>query len=263
MKSSKQVLVGRDEEVGGHARQIEDLKTQIASRDQDIEFLHGHVEEKQTELNSLGERITELKALEAVNAQAERVQEKLTGTIAEKEAEVSLLNERLTGLDETRADLTAAQDQLRAQADKIDASHNQNAAGEAKLASLNEDFGIQKVELRRLEECVATAEEATSRFEAERRQISGQLDELRNRNQHLEAQLSERSDLVVGLEEEKSAISDKTSSLEAENKRLSEVLEKSQQAAAGGLTDTAEKLAWNEGGRAFPAETFQMHRLRA
>lgn len=37
----------------------------------------------------------------------------------------------------------------------------------------------------------------------------------------------------------------------------------SQQAAAGGLTEAAEKLAWNEGDRAFPAETFQFHRLRA
>lgn len=36
----------------------------------------------------------------------------------------------------------------------------------------------------------------------------------------------------------------------------------SQQQAAGGLTAAAEKQAFNEGDRRFPAETFQVHRLR-
>jgi len=37
----------------------------------------------------------------------------------------------------------------------------------------------------------------------------------------------------------------------------------SQQAAAGGLVEAAEGLAWREGERDFPAEAFQLHTLRA
>lgn len=240
LKASRRSLAEQEAQAGGSAREIDDLKAQIASRDQDIDFLHKHVEEKQAEIGRLNGKVDALAPLEAAHAAARAEHERLSSLLAERDAQISAQSERLVELEELRQSAAAA----RARAEKAEgalaSSREETAAREATIAARDGELEKQKDEVRHLEECVARAEEATVRFEVERRQLSVQMDELKKRNEHLETQLSERSDLVVGLEQEKSAISSKTSSLEAENKRLSDALEKSQRAAAGNADHIAQ-----------------------
>ena len=102
---------------------------------------------------------------------------------------------------------------------------------DGELRALEKLLSEQKREVRRLEECVARADETNSQWEIERRDLSEQMVELKKRNEHLEAQLAERSDLVVGLEQEKGSIRGRTQSLEEDNGRLTEALEKSERDA--------------------------------
>jgi predicted flap endonuclease-1-like 5' DNA nuclease len=233
LAASKSALSRYEDAAGDALKEIEELKGQVASRDQDIEFLHKHIEEKQTEISRLSDRVTELEPLEAASAQMLEERKRQEDQIASLNAEIDGLTERLVELDAARKSLETADEQIRDAQALLAASQNEIAARDEQLAAREADIEAQKEEVRHLEACVVNAEEATIRFEVERRQLSEQLDELKRRNQHLESQLSDRSDLVVGLEQEKSAISTRTSSLEAENKRLSEALEKAQQAARG------------------------------
>jgi predicted flap endonuclease-1-like 5' DNA nuclease/predicted RNase H-like nuclease (RuvC/YqgF family) len=187
LKQRNEALAARDAEAGGSSREIEQLRNQLAGRDQDIELLHSQIEEKQKEVGELEGRISELEGLQAAGADAGREQERLNCLLEEKEQELGALADRVS-------------------------------EGQA--------------EIRRLEECVAGAEQTNGRWEAERRELSEQMEELRKRNQHLESQLAERSDLVVGLEQEKSDLSDRTRLLEEENARLSEALEKAERDSA-------------------------------
>ena len=240
LAASKEALATHEKAAGGALKDIEDLKGQVASRDQDIAFLHKHVEEKQADIDRLNERINALEPLEAANTEARETNDRLTRQIEDLNGEIGSLTGRLAELDAARKAVASSEDRIREVQDALDASQAETAARDEQIAAREADIDAQKEEVRRLEDCVANAEEATIRFEVERRQLSEQLNELKKRNQHLEAQLSERSDLVVGLEEEKSAISSRTTSLEAENKRLSESLEKAQQAAAGNADHIAQ-----------------------
>ena len=232
LKARNEDIAGREAEAGGAAKEVEELKRQLGTRDQDIEFLHGHVEEKQQEISSLTERLTELQALEATSAESVREQERLAKLLAKAEEEVSILTDAAAGGDALKKEMAELQDLLGAREREISAREEDIQRRDAELEESRTTLETERGETRRLEECVAQADEASGRWEAERRELSEQMDELRKRNQHLEAQLTERSDLVVGLEQEKSAINDKTSSLELENTRLSEALEKSQQNSA-------------------------------
>ncbi|MGE0621756.1 MAG: hypothetical protein AB7I04_13980 [Pseudomonadales bacterium] len=244
LKAAREALAAQEARSSGGAREIDMLKGQIASRDQDIEFLHAHVEEKQVELTRLTERLAELEPLKAAAEAAEADRDALTRALEEREAEVVSLSERLAEQNASRQALEAAQEAAQAEKASFDATltaaREAAETAQARLRDREEAHAVLREEIARLEACVAAADEATSRFEAERRQLSEQQEELKRRNQHLESQLSERSSLVVGLEQEKSAISSRTSSLEAENRRLSEALEKAQKAAAGNADHIAQ-----------------------
>ncbi len=240
LKTARSALADQQARSSGGTQEIESLKGQIASRDQDIEFLHAHVEEKQTEITRLGERLNELEPLKTAMDAVEADKAALARRLEERDAEVNALTERVVELDAARAALAAVESEKSSFDASLAAAREETAAVEARLRDKEEAHGVLREEIARLGACVAAADEATSRFEAERRQLSEQLDELKQRNQHLEAQLSERSTLVVGLEQEKSAISNRSSSLESENKRLSEALEKAQQAAAGNADHIAQ-----------------------
>jgi predicted flap endonuclease-1-like 5' DNA nuclease/chromosome segregation ATPase len=233
LKASKQALADLQASGEGSGRRVDELKAQIASRDQDIEFLHSHVEEKQSEIKRLGERIAGLEPLEGTLEAARAEQERLTRELESRNAEVAGLTERLAELDGARRALADAEQQQRSIAGELEAARQESATLTGEVEKRQARIGELGEEVARLEECVVRAEDATGRFEAERRQLSEQMDELKRRNEHLEAQLTERSSLVVGLEQEKTAISSKSTSLEAENKRLSEALDKAQRAAAG------------------------------
>ncbi len=239
--ASAKDLVARHEATAGEvARETEELKGQVASRDQDIQFLHTRVEEKQVEIDRLNERVEMLQPLEAANAQALADQASAEEKVDSLNTEISALSERLVDFEAMRKSLDEAERKIESLERVIEERGAEVSARDERIESKDSEIESQKEEVRRLESCVANAEEATIRHEVERRQLSEQLSELKKRNQHLEAQLSERSDLVMGLEKEKSAISDKTSSLEAENTRLSEALEKAQQAAAGNADHIAQ-----------------------
>ncbi|MFV2090429.1 MAG: hypothetical protein ACC642_07230, partial [Pseudomonadales bacterium] len=80
-------------------RDLEGLKAQISSRDQDIEFLHGHVEEKQTEIGSLTEQVAEFEGLREAVAVAEKASERLRLTVEEREGELASLADHVTEFD--------------------------------------------------------------------------------------------------------------------------------------------------------------------
>jgi predicted flap endonuclease-1-like 5' DNA nuclease len=240
LAASKDLLAKHEAAAGGASKEMEDLRGQVASRDEDIQFLHTRVEEKQTEIDRLSTRVDELSPLEAANAEAVRDKESLESKVESLNEEIEALTARLVEFEATRKSLEEAEGRIASLESSL-AEQGADVAARDELIQGNEVALVTlKEEVQRLESCVANAEEATIRHEVERRQISEQLDELKKRNQHLESQLTERSDLVVGLEQEKSAISDKTSSLEAENARLSEALEKAQQAAAGNADHIAQ-----------------------
>jgi predicted flap endonuclease-1-like 5' DNA nuclease len=239
LKARNEEIAGREAEAGGAAKEVEELKRQLGARDQDIEFLHGHVEEKQQEISSLTERVAELQALEADGAESLREQDRLRKLLTEAEEEVSTLTDAVAGVDALKKEMAELQDLFGAKEREVSAREEDIRRRDAELEENRTTLETERGETRRLEECVAQADEVSGRWEAERRELSEQMDELRKRNQHLEAQLTERSDLVVGLEQEKSAINDKTSSLELENTRLSEALEKSQRHSA----DNADHIA--------------------
>jgi predicted flap endonuclease-1-like 5' DNA nuclease/uncharacterized protein (DUF3084 family) len=232
LKKKNEDLAGRDKAADGTTRELEELKRQIASRDQDIEFLHGNVEEKRQEISRLEERAAKLAGVENAMGEADRERERLEKQLADRTAEIDMLSGRIAELENVRKEhqaLSAAlEEKDRETAGKVD-----------ELEQLEEDLGVVRAELeserqenRRLEECVAGADEASSRWEMERRGLSEQMEELMQRNEHLEYQLTERSDLVVGLEQEKTAINDRTASLEQENARLSDALEKARRSSA-------------------------------
>lgn len=237
-KNKDQEIASRDERVAALEANVVEWEEKVKSRDQDIEFLHGHVEGKQQEISALKEQITEL---EAARRERDELVEKTRGLEGERsslEEQAGRLNERITELGEVENSLTDAREQLRQAGLDAEASvaglAEKDAALEETAAAvrrLEEQAEEQREEIRRLEECVAQAGTANDAREVERRQLSEQMAELKTRNQHLEEQLAERSDLVVGLEQEKSEIDNRTSSMEAENSRLSEALEKSQRHA--------------------------------
>jgi chromosome segregation ATPase len=240
LAGAKDLLAKHESAAGDVAKEVTDLKGQIASRDQDIQFLHTRVEEKQTEIDRLNGRVEALAPLEAASAEAQAEKEALNSKIETLNGEIEALSGRLVDLEATRQSLAEAEGKIASLQSTMEANAGEVAARDEQIQSRESELEAQKEEVRRLESCVANAEDATIRHEVERRQLSEQLDTLKKRNQHLESQLSERSDLVVGLERENSAISDKTSSLEAENTRLSEALEKAQQAAAGNADHIAQ-----------------------
>jgi epidermal growth factor receptor substrate 15 len=240
LAASKDLLAKHEETAGGASKEIEDLKNQVTSRDQDIQFLHTRVEEKQTEIDRLNGRVDELSPLEAANAEAVQAKESLEAKVQTLNDEIGALSGRLMEFEATRKSLEEAEGKIRSLEDSLEERSADITARDEQIQGKENEVDEQKEEVRRLESCVANAEEATIRHEVERRQLSEQLDELKKRNQHLESQLSERSELVMGLEQEKSAISDKTSSLEAENTRLSGALEKAQQSAAGNADHIAQ-----------------------
>ncbi len=233
LAAGKTALAEREAQQDASAREMEDLKSQVASRDQDIEFLHGHVEEKQAEITRLGERLAELEPLKAERDAAMAGKAALEQALEDRDADLGRLTERLAEMDAARKAAADVEARLEESAAELARVREELSAVARELQDSNAALAAQKEENQRLEACLARAEETTTRFEAERRQLSQQTDELKKRNQHLEEQLSERSSLVVGLEEEKSAISNRFASLESENKRLSDALEKAQQAAAG------------------------------
>jgi chromosome segregation ATPase len=232
LKRKNEILNARDAEAGGSIKEIDELKKQLGSRDEDIEFLHAHIEEKQKEIAELTSRVSELQGLEAAGAEVGRERERLNRLLEEKDTELGALSDKVSELATLAENVRGLEAQVnerdRELAEKLEAIETAEQA----RRELDGALDGQRAEVLRLEECVAKAEEANSRWEAERRELSVQMDELKKRNQHLEAQLTERSDLVVGLEQEKSAISDRTTSLEEENARLSEALEKAQRHSA-------------------------------
>ncbi|MEM8767139.1 MAG: hypothetical protein AAGE43_06830, partial [Pseudomonadota bacterium] len=240
LKASNQALDASEAAFRTRGEEFEAVKTALGSRDQDIEFLHGHVEEKQNEINRLTEQLSGLEKLPAELDSATEQQRKLEARLEERDAEIAGLSERLAELDQARRAADDAEAGLAALKEELDGARQETADRDAKLAEKEQTLAAQAEEVARLEECVASAGEVTGRFEAERRQLSEQLDELKKRNDHLESQLTERSDLVVGLEQEKTAAADLSTSLEAENKRLSEALEKAQQAAQGNADHIAQ-----------------------
>jgi len=240
LASAKELVARHEAALGDVATETEELKGQVASRDQDIQFLHTRVEEKQTEIDRLNERVESLSPLEAANAEALADKASADRKVESLNEEISALSERLVDFEANRQSLEEADGKIQSLERTIEEGKAEVSARDELIQERDVEAESQKEEVIRLESCVANAEEATIRHEVERRQISEQLNELKKRNQHLEAQLSERSDLVVGLEQEKSAISDKTSSLETENTRLSEALEKAQQAAAGNADHIAQ-----------------------
>ncbi len=240
LKASKQALANSETAFQARGEECEALKNALGSRDQDIEFLHGHVEEKQNEINRLTEQLADLEKLPAELDGAAEQQRKLESLVEARDAEIAGLSERLVELDQARRSAEEARTELASLKNDIDAARQETAEREAQLSDKSAALAAQAEEVARLEECVASAGEATGRFEAERRQLSEQLDELKKRNDHLESQLTERSDLVVGLEQEKTEAADRSTSLEAENKRLSDALEKAQQAAQGNADHIAQ-----------------------
>lgn len=233
LADAKDLLARQEAAAGEVAGEVADLKGQIVSRDEDIQFLHTRVEEKQTEIDQLNARVEVLAPLEAANAEAKRERESAEKKAESLQEEIATLSDRLVELDATQKSLDAAEEKIHSLEQSCEERDAEVSARDEQIQANQAEIESQKEEVRRLESCVANAEDATIRHEVERRQLSEQLEALKKRNRHLESQLSERSDLVVGLEQEKSAISDKTSSLEAENVRLSVALEKAQQAAAG------------------------------
>ena len=240
LAGAKDLLAKHESAAGEVAKETADLKGQVASRDQDIQFLHTRVEEKQTEIDRLASRVEELTPLEAANADALAGKAAAEKKVEDLNEEIAALGERLVDLEATRKSLQDAEARIEALESAAAERDAEVTSRDAQLQDRVAELEAQTEEVQRLESCVANAEEATIRHEVERRQLSEQLSELRKRNQHLESQLSERSDLVMGLEQEKSAITDKTSSLETENARLSEALEKAQQAAAGNADHIAQ-----------------------
>ncbi len=240
LTGAKDQLATHEAAASDVAKEADDLKGQVASRDQDIQFLHTRVEEKQTEIDRLNAKVEELSPLESTLAEANAEKAELDSKVESLNGEISVLSERLVDLEATRKSLTEAEAKIADLSGSLDERAADVSARDEQLEAKEGEIESQRAEVQRLESCVANAEEATIRHEVERRQLSEQLDGLKKRNQHLEAQLSERSDLVVGLEQEKSAITDKTSSLEAENTRLAEALEKAQQAAAGNADHIAQ-----------------------
>jgi chromosome segregation ATPase len=141
------------------------------------------------------------------------------------------LTDRLALLGEAQDAQKELEGQLAEKAQSLEAAETKIAEMLDHATEQEKALTIERDENKRLEECVASADSVTGKRETERRQLSEQFTELKARNQHLEAQLAERSNLVVGLEQEKTEINSKTSSLEDENSRLSRSLEKSQRHA--------------------------------
>ena len=204
---------------------------QVKSRDQDIEFLHNHVAEKQTEINTLNEKLAGAENLGIQHDELTCRLGELQSQYDAQSVEMTQLTDRLALLGEAQAAQKELEGQVAEKAQSLEAAETKIAEMLDHATEQEKALTIERDENKRLEECVASADSVTGKRETERRQLSEQFTELKARNQHLEAQLAERSNLVVGLEQEKTEINSKTSSLEDENSRLSRSLEKSQRHA--------------------------------
>ena len=211
--------------------ELSKLAEQVKSRDQDIEFLHNHVAEKQTEINTLNEKLAGLENLGVQHDELTSRLGELQNRYDVQADELTQLTDRLALLGEAQDACKQLEEQLAEKAQSLAAADTKNAEMLERSAELEKALSVERDEIKRLEECVVSADSVTGKRETERRQLSEQFAELKARNQHLESQLAERSNLVVGLEQEKTEISSKTSSLEEENVRLSKSLEKSQRHA--------------------------------
>ncbi|MEZ5553083.1 MAG: hypothetical protein R3E82_19525 [Pseudomonadales bacterium] len=224
VKSRAQLQQLREEQVR--------YQEKLASRDQDIEFLHGHVETKQQEINRLNDEVA---ALEQTRAERERLEaeaQRRNGELESLRAEIAVHLEQIARLQEVERSAASARAEFDAAQAALVEAQESAAALRAQIESRDATLAEQSTEIARLEDCVTQAGERIERRESERRTLSEQLDELKSRNEHLEAQLAERSNLVVGLEQERNHIHSETSDLKSENQRLSEALEKAQRNAA-------------------------------
>ena len=227
----------------------------------EVAEIAAEVAELNTEVTDLNTEVTDLNtALQASTRTVEDRDHELATLTDEKESlndrnaklfeTTELANRQIETLGDNLADL---RDQLRNKADMLRsvsdevrslqknvaardeqiAKLTQNCEGQQNAAeSLEKRVAEERAEVSRLEECVDNADRVTSEREAERRQLSEQLAELTERNQHLESQLDERSKLVVGLEQEHASKNDETLRLGTENEQLLEALAKTERHAS-------------------------------
>ncbi len=204
---------------------LSEYDDEMRSRMADMDALQRRLESKQQELNEFKARHADYDELAAERAALQREVARLQQEDGGRGHDLEALHRRIEAMHEEanvlKARLAESEEQL--------TGMNSLRTSEAQLRA---ELAAEHAEVERLEQCIASATDVTNERDDERRALSLQLSQLQERNAHLESQLNERSNLVMGLEQEQATTANSTKELREENARLADALARAERHAS-------------------------------
>ncbi len=228
VREKDQAAVETASELDALKDKLETETQKSLAKDEDIGALLARVETRQKEIDALSDKLVEHEALLVERDRSKQELDRQRENLEQQLGDIDSLTKtvaRLADFEQSCAELEELADRLREESDGL---KNTLAERDVRVETLVGEFSASREEVTRL---VADAEGATASYDEERREFSKQIADKEERVQQLEAQLGERSNLVLGLEQEKLDVQETLRALELEKDQLSGALAKAERHA--------------------------------